>query len=101
VDEVLSAFLSAQTMEYLFAGLDTFMAEILIRNLPSIRVCMLVEEFFATCYLLTSFFLQRINNHGVKKAMRGIFALQQNLTTVMKSRAVGYNSYFTPISAYS
>eukprot|EP00730_Choanoeca_flexa_P002576 TRINITY_DN11101_c0_g1_i2.p1 TRINITY_DN11101_c0_g1~~TRINITY_DN11101_c0_g1_i2.p1 ORF type:complete len:975 (+),score=244.73 TRINITY_DN11101_c0_g1_i2:175-2925(+) len=56
IDEVLSPILSRTRREYVFEGLDTFIAEVLIYGLR---------------------WIQRYNENGIQRMQRNVFALQQ------------------------
>ena len=67
VYDLLSGNLDHTKMEYLFHGLSDFMSEVLISSITYIKKC---------------------NDNGVKRMSRSIFALQQALSSITKSRAV-------------
>eukprot|EP00043_Microstomoeca_roanoka_P013465 m.131841 g.131841 ORF g.131841 m.131841 type:complete len:1128 (+) comp15758_c0_seq3:128-3511(+) len=66
IDEAMSAVLRKTKREYLLEDLDAFVADLFIQGMRHIR---------------------RINEHGVKRMCRNIFAIQQTLTSVGKTRA--------------
>eukprot|EP00054_Salpingoeca_dolichothecata_P018133 m.110976 g.110976 ORF g.110976 m.110976 type:complete len:993 (-) comp22748_c0_seq2:23-3001(-) len=66
IEELLSPSLAQDKLEYLFQGLADFFSGVLIQNMRHIR---------------------KVNEHGVKRMCRTIFALQQNLTNITKVRA--------------
>eukprot|EP00050_Salpingoeca_kvevrii_P012957 m.25938 g.25938 ORF g.25938 m.25938 type:complete len:954 (+) comp4509_c0_seq1:91-2952(+) len=71
VEDALSFTITAPKLRYIFDGLDHFLACILIKDLS---------------------YIKQINEHGVKRMCRNIFALQQNLTNITKMRASDLDS---------
>ncbi|XP_067118263.1 exocyst complex component 4 [Centruroides vittatus] len=67
IDEAMTASLQPRKLKYIFEGLGHLVASILINSTVSIK---------------------RINENGVKKMCRNIFAIQQNLTSITMSREV-------------
>lgn len=67
IDEALSACLQPSKFRYVFEGLGHLVASIIISSCQYVR---------------------RINDNGVKKTCRNIFAIQQNLTNITLSREV-------------
>jgi len=65
IEEALTASLQPRKFKYVFEGLGHLVASILINSTPS---------------------LKRINENGIKKMCRNIFAIQQNLTNITMSR---------------
>ncbi|XP_023226953.1 exocyst complex component 4-like [Centruroides sculpturatus] len=67
IDEAMTASLQPRKLKYIFEGLGHLVASILINSTVSIK---------------------RINENGVKKMCRNIFAIQQNLKSITMSREV-------------
>lgn len=67
IDEALSVSLQPRKLRYIFEGLGHLIASIMINS--------------AQC-------IKRINENGIKKMCRNIFAIQQNLTNITMSREV-------------
>ncbi|XP_031568751.1 exocyst complex component 4-like isoform X1 [Actinia tenebrosa] len=65
LEEIATACLAQHKFRYLFEGLGHLVSSILISNLA---------------------FIKKINQNGIKKMCRNIFALQQNLTNITLSR---------------
>ncbi|XP_032229704.1 exocyst complex component 4 isoform X2 [Nematostella vectensis] len=65
LEEIATASLAQHKFRYLFEGLGHLVSSILISNLS---------------------FIKKINQNGIKKMCRNIFALQQNLTNITMSR---------------
>ncbi|CAG0889302.1 unnamed protein product [Darwinula stevensoni] len=83
LQDALAPTLQQQKLQYVFDGLGHLMSSVLINCLRHIR---------------------RINENGVKRMCRNIFALQQNLTSIMHTREVALDQarqyyellYYTP-----
>jgi len=67
IDEALSSGLQPRKFKYVFEGLGHLVASIIINSAQ---------------------YIKRINENGVKKMCRNIFAIQQNLTNITLSREV-------------
>lgn len=67
IDEAMTASLQTRKLKYIFEGLGHLVSAILINSASTIK---------------------RINENGVKRMCRNIFAIQQNLTTITMSREV-------------
>ncbi len=85
-------------MEYLLQGLDMFTASIFIRNLPHIKVPPILFDYNLCGISLPVYalLLQRINGNGVKRLLRSVFGLQQNLNAVLKSRDAVRHAFTFP-----
>ncbi|EGD80798.1 hypothetical protein PTSG_01387 [Salpingoeca rosetta] len=66
LDEAMAAVLRKSKRAFLLEALDAFMADVFIKGMRYIR---------------------RINEHGIRRMCRNIFAIQQTLTSVRKTRA--------------
>lgn len=67
IDEAMTACLQQRKHRYIFEGLGHLIASILINSTSSI---------------------QKVNENGIKKVCRNIFAMQQNLTSITMNREV-------------
>lgn len=67
IDEAMTACLQPRKHRYIFEGLGHLIASILINSTST---------------------LQKINENGIKKVCRNIFAMQQNLTSITMNREV-------------
>ncbi|CAN7999993.1 unnamed protein product [Ixodes pacificus] len=67
MDEAMTACLQQRKHRYIFEGLGHLIASILINSASSI---------------------QKVNENGIKKVCRNIFAMQQNLTSITMNREV-------------
>lgn len=67
IDEAMTACLQHRKHRYIFEGLGHLIASILINSASSI---------------------QKVNENGIKKVCRNIFAMQQNLTSITMNREV-------------
>ncbi|XP_022257470.1 exocyst complex component 4-like [Limulus polyphemus] len=67
IDEAMTASLQTRKLKYIFEGLGHLVSAVLINSASTIK---------------------RINENGVKRMCRNIFAIQQNLTTITMSREV-------------
>lgn len=67
IDEALSVSLQPQKFKYIFEGLGHLIASIMINSAQ---------------------YIKRMNENGIKKMCRNIFAIQQNLTNITLSREV-------------
>lgn len=67
IDEAMTACLQQRKHRYIFEGLGHLIASILINSTSSI---------------------QKVNENGIKKVCRDIFAMQQNLTSITMNREV-------------
>ncbi|KAG1676105.1 Exocyst complex component 4 [Nymphon striatum] len=68
LDEAMSSSLQVRKCRYIFEGLGYLISDIIISGI---------------------LYIKRINENGIKKMCRNVFAIQQNLTNITTSREIG------------